>query len=163
MDHLLQTKPRAFRKINGIGGDATEMLANLDASMRVGRFDRAASLLRRLAEFYPFHSPEYLELNNRYLQAMVSHMIVTRQNELVWALQKWFEVDMPRGGVRPNATTYAVMIRMALRMLHGTKRDRTVRRYWEMAKSTGVEEVLALPILSELELGELSKVSSFLS
>jgi DNA-directed RNA polymerase len=147
--------------MKGFGGDETEMLANFDAAIKVGKFDRAATLLHRLAEYYPFHSSEYLELHNRYLKAMVSNMISTRQNNLVWPLQKWFEVDMPRGGIKPNAMTYAIMIRMALRMLHGSKRDRTVRRYWEMSKTMEIEEeVLALPILIELELGELSEAGT---
>lgn len=160
MDDFLETKPRVLRKIKGIGGDDEEMMANLDISLKVGRFDRAATLINRLGNHYPIGSPEYLALNNRYLDEMVTHMIVTRQNNLVLPIQRWFELDMPNGGVQPDARTYAIMIRMALRMLHGTKRDRSVRRYWEFAKKNSVEEeVLAVPVLSELELGELSEVS----
>ncbi|KAL2011140.1 hypothetical protein VTN00DRAFT_3858 [Thermoascus crustaceus] len=161
IDSLLTTKPRVLRKLKGIGGDVDEMMANLDMSLKVGRFDRAAALIQRLGKFYPFGSPEYLGLHNRYLEGMVSHMIMTRQDSLVLPLQRWFEVDMVAAGVKPDATTYANMIRMALRMLHGSKRDRTVRRYWEKAKQAEIEEeVLALPILSELELGELSEICS---
>lgn len=159
VDDALQTKPRVLRKVKGIGGDEDEMMANLDVSLKVGRFDRAASLVTRLGEYYPVGSPEYLALHNRYLEAMVSHMIVTRQHNMVLPLQRWFEVDMPAGGVQADATTFAIMIRMALRMFHGGKRDRSVRRYWEFAKKASVEEeVLAVPVLSELELGELSEV-----
>lgn len=90
---------------------------------------------------------------------MVSHMIITRQPEMVRPLQKWFELDMPGGGVKPDATTFAIMIRMALRMLHGPTRDRAVRRYWHLAKTDGLhEDLLGLEVLSDLELGELSKV-----
>ncbi|KAF9889551.1 DNA-directed RNA polymerase [Aspergillus nanangensis] len=157
----LQTKPRILRKVKGIGGDEDEMMANLDISLKVGRFDRAASLVTRLGEYYPVGSPEYLALHNRYLDALVSHMIVTRQHGMVLPLQRWFEVEMPNGGVTADATTFAIMIRMALRMFHGGKRDRAVRRYWEFAKTAAAEEeVLAVPVLSELELGELSEICS---
>lgn len=136
-------------------------MANLDVSLKIGRFDRATALIYRLGQFFPTGSPEYLDIHNRYLQAVISHMIFTRQNDMVLPVQRWFEVDMPKGGVTPDATTYASMIRMSLRMLHGPKRDRTVRRYWEMAKNAVIEEeVLAVPVLSELELGELSEVNS---
>ncbi|PLB51062.1 putative mitochondrial DNA-directed RNA polymerase [Aspergillus steynii IBT 23096] len=156
-----QTQPRSLRFIKGIGGDEEEMMANLDISLKVFQFDRAASLINRLSEFHPVGSNARLALHNRYLQAMVSHMIVTRQHSMILPLQRWFEVDMPNGGSQPNATTYAVMLRMALRMLHSGKRDRTVRRYWEFAKTAGVEEeVLAVPVLSELDLGELSEICS---
>ncbi|EAW14419.1 DNA-directed RNA polymerase [Aspergillus clavatus NRRL 1] len=161
MGDSLQTKPKVLRKVRGIGGDEDEMLANLDISLKVGRFDRAATLVNRLGQHYPIGSPEYLALHNRYLEKMVSHMIVTRQQSMVLPMQRWFELDMPNGGVKPDATTYAIMIRMALRMLHGSKRDRAVRRYWQFAKKDNVEEeVLAVPVLSELELGELSEICS---
>ncbi|KKK16628.1 hypothetical protein ARAM_000538 [Aspergillus rambellii] len=161
VNDVLQTKPKVLRKMRGIGGDEEEMMANLDISLKVSRFDRAASLINRLREYHPVGSPGYLVLHNRYLEAMVSHIILTREHDLVLQMQRWFEVDMPYGGVEPDATTFAIMIRMALRMFHGSKRDRSVRRYWAFAKNAGVEEeVLAVPILSELELGELSEICS---
>lgn len=160
MDDFVQTKPKILKKVKGIGGDEEEMMANLDISLKVGRFDRAATLINRLGNYYPIGSPEYLAIHNRYLEEMVTHMIVTRQHNMVLPMQRWFELDMPNGGVKADENTYAIMIRMALRMLHGSKRDRAVRRYWEFAKRDGIEEdVLAVPILSELELGELSEVS----
>ncbi|CAK42532.1 hypothetical protein CBS115989_8697 [Aspergillus niger] len=161
VDDALQTKPKVLRRVKGLGGDEEEMLANFDLSLRLHRYDRAAILLSRLRGCYPPASPKYLALHNRYLEGMVSQMILTRQHNLVLPMQKFFEVDLPASGVVPDATTYAVMIRMALRMFHGTKRDRAVRRYWEFAKNASLEEeVLAAPVLSELEVGELSEICS---
>ncbi|KAJ5488794.1 hypothetical protein N7539_003684 [Penicillium diatomitis] len=154
-----QTQPKILRKIRGIGGDEDEMLANFNMSLRVGRFDRAAALISRLKTYYAVDSAEFLALHNHYLKAMVAHMIYTRQSDMVLPLQKWFEVDMPAGGVNPDATTFAVMIRMSLRMLHGSKRDRSVRRYWGLAKNAGLhEDMLASEVLTDLDLGELSKI-----
>ncbi|KAJ5654225.1 hypothetical protein N7490_001228 [Penicillium lividum] len=156
-----QTHLKTFRKIRGIGGDPEEMMANFDMSLKVGRFDRAAALISRLGSVYPRDSPEWVALHNRYLKDMVSHMIASRQDDMIWPVQKWFEVDMPAGRVQPNATTFATMIRMALRMLHGSKRDRTVRRYWELAKKVDLhEDLLAEEVLTDLDLGELSKICS---
>lgn len=135
------------------------MMANMDISLKVGRFDRAASLINRLGQFHAIGSPEYLAIHNRFLEAMVLHMIVTRQHQMVPSLQRWFDVDMPSGGVKPDDTTFAIMLKMCLRMLDGPKRDREVRRYWELIKTEDMEEdVLVNPILGELELGELSEV-----
>lgn len=159
MPEFLQTKPKVVRKSKGIGGDEEEMMANLDVSLKVGRFDRAASLINRLGQFHPIGSPEYLAIHNRFLEAMVSHMIVTRQHTMVPSLQRWFEFDMPNGGVQPDANTLAIMLRMALRMVHGPRRDREVRKYWDLVKQKGVEEeVLVHRSLGELELRELSEV-----
>ncbi|KAJ6102368.1 hypothetical protein N7486_004795 [Penicillium sp. IBT 16267x] len=161
VNEVPQTHLKTFRKIRGIGGDTEEMMANFDMSLKVGRFDRAAALISRLSSTYAPDSPEFLALHNRYLKDMVAHMIMSRQNDMIWPVQKWFEVDMPAGGVRPDATTFAAMIRMALRMLHGSKRDRTVRRYWELAKKVDLhEDLLAVEVLTDLDLGELSKICS---
>lgn len=161
LDDLPQTKQRILRKINGIGGDASEMLANFDVSLKVGKFERAATLLQRLSQFYSRGSQEYLELHNKYLQAMVTHMVTLRLTDLTRPLQRWFEVKLPQAGVQPDATTFASMLRMALRMLHGSKRDRTVRRYWEMVKAADLEEeVLSLTVLTDTEIGQLSEVST---
>lgn len=159
LSDYLETKPRIFRRVKGIGGDEEDMMANLDISLRVGRFDRAVSLINRLGHFHAVGSPEYLAIHNRFLKAMVMHMIVTRQHAMVPTLQRWFEVDMPGGNVRPDATTMALMLKMCLRMLDGPKRNRQVRKYWEMVKDEGCEEdVLSQLILGEQELGELSEV-----
>ncbi|WEW57393.1 DNA-directed RNA polymerase [Emydomyces testavorans] len=158
----LATRPKTVRREKSIGGDANEMLANLDVSLTVGMFDRAALLVRRLSTLYLPGSPEILELHNKYIRMMVSHMILNRRPGMVWAAQRWFEVDMQQlAKVEPDATTFALMLRMALRILLGPRRDRTVRRYWALAKKANVEEdVLGLPILSEADLGLLSEICS---
>jgi DNA-directed RNA polymerase len=67
---------------------------------------------------------------------------------------------MPAGGVTPNEETFAIMLHMAIRMLHGTKRERTVRRYWELAQKAGLEEeIVGLEVLEDSDVGELSRVS----
>ncbi|KAJ5165896.1 hypothetical protein N7492_006192 [Penicillium capsulatum] len=159
LDDTPQTKPIYIRKVRGIGGDQDELMANFDMSLKVGKIHRAAALVKRLGSFYPPDSPEYLSFHNRYLLAVVSQAIITRQQDMVFPIQKWFEVDIPAAGVQPDATTLAGMIRLSLRMLHGSKRDRCVRRYWELAKNANLhEDVLAVEVLTDLDLGELSRI-----
>ncbi|KAJ5246412.1 hypothetical protein N7468_001395 [Penicillium chermesinum] len=154
LNELPEAQPKIFRKVRGVGGDEEEMKANFEMSLKVGRFDRAAALMDRLSSFYPFDSPEYVAFHNRYLKEMVSYMIAKSEQNMVAPLQKWFEVDMPSVGMRPDAVTYAVMTRMALRMLHGAQRDRAVRRYWELAKKSGLhEDLLAVEVLTDQDLG----------
>lgn len=161
IDHSLMTRPKSHRRYNGIGGDVAEMEADLHVSLSIGKFDRASKLIQRLSPKYKENPEAFLELHNRFLEALVSRVVLTRNTRMLWPIQKWFEVDMHHGGAKPDATSYALMIRMSLRLLHGSRRDRTVRRYWSLAKEGGIEEeVLGVPILSELELGELSEVCS---
>ncbi|KAL4806280.1 hypothetical protein BDV18DRAFT_139120 [Aspergillus unguis] len=158
----VQTKPKVFKKIRGIGGDEEEMMVNLDLCLRHAQFERASNLINKLREFHPIGSESYRDMHNQLLQAMVSHAISTNDFSLTQQVQRWFEVDMPWGGVQPDATTFAIMIKMSLRIYYGGKRDRAVRRYWQRAKQAQVEEdVLADPVLTDRELGELSEICSW--
>lgn len=140
-----------------------EMETDLEVSLSIGMFDRAAAVVQRLSPSFKTDPERFLELHNKFLRSVVSHVVVSRNTDMVWPLQKWFEVDMQHGGVKPDATSYALMIKMALRLLHGSRRDRTVRRYWSCAKEGEIEEeVLGVPILSEMELGEISEVCSII-
>ena len=157
-DNLI-SRPKAIRRQKGIGGDIEEMHANLDVSLAVGMFDRAAQLVRRLSSLYPHGSPEVLDLHNKYIQMMVSHMIINRRSHMVFQVLRWFEVDMKRNGVQPDSTTYGLLLKMSLRMLHGSKRQRTVDRYWRSIREAEMEEaVVRVPVLSEADLGLLSEV-----
>ncbi|KAL4903779.1 hypothetical protein BDW74DRAFT_155424 [Aspergillus multicolor] len=161
INESLVTRPKVMRIINGVGGEHDDMVTNLDISLRVGQFQRANTLINRLREFYPVGSQEYLDMHNRLLMGMVTDAIRTGDVLRARQMQRWFEVDMPYGDVVPDATTIAIMIRMALRLFYGAKRDRAVRRYWQIAKDKGFEEdVLAMPVLTDRELGELSEVCS---
>jgi len=75
-------------------------------------------------------------------------------------INDWVEVVMTKAGVRPDAHTFALKLKVALYSLHGSKRDRTVQRYWAMTKHYGLEsEVCSLrDILTERDLGTLSEI-----
>ncbi|KAK2763279.1 DNA-directed RNA polymerase [Arachnomyces sp. PD_36] len=159
IDHSLMTRPKTYKRSGGVGGDELEMESDLDMSLSIGRFDRAMQLLKRLGPKNREDPERSLELHNKFLRAAVSHAITHRSTNMVWPIQKWFEVDMQHNCAHVDAVSYALMIRMTLRLLHGSRRDRTVRRYWSLAKDKEIEEdVLGVPILSELELGELSEI-----
>lgn len=135
------------------------MLANIDVSLSAAMFKRSEILIHRVAKLIGYGTPEVLDLHNKYLRSMISHMIVHRRYGMVWWAQKWFEVDMKYAFAEPDAITYALLIKMALRMLFENKQKRTVMRYWNLAKDAEIEEeVLGLPILSEADLGLLSEV-----
>ncbi|EER38490.1 mitochondrial DNA-directed RNA polymerase [Histoplasma capsulatum H143] len=158
---FLISRPPSVRRSNGIGGELSEMLANLDVSLSAAMFRRSEILIHRVAKLIGYGTPEVLDLHNKYLRSMISHMIVHRRYGMVWWAQKWFEVDMKYAFAEPDAITYALMIKMALRMLFENKQKRTVRRYWNLAKDAEIEEeVLGLPILSEADLGLLSEICS---
>lgn len=138
------------------------MLANLDVCLASAMFDRAGEIVHRIGRLYPPGALEMQDIHNKYLHHLVSHMIYSRNRDLVAHAQKWFEVDLKTEDVAPDAITYAWMLKMSLRFVHGMRGDRCVRRYWDLCKDDGIEEdVLTVPILSESELGILSQVSTW--
>jgi DNA-directed RNA polymerase len=90
---------------------------------------------------------------------MAAYMFRNSRPGMIFAAQRWFEVDLRTSGVDPDATTYALMVKMSLSMLHGSRRRRTVDRYWRMVTANEMEEaVLTVPVLSDADLGLLAEV-----
>jgi len=152
---------RRYNVRKGSGGDLAEIHLTLDACLRVERLERAATLVRRLATIYDAESKGLLDCHNQYIRASVGYAIKTRNSETYKSVQKWFEVEMRSKGVRPDATTYALLVKGALLFLRGPKVERTVRRYMELAADAGDEvqlEVLSLPILSDSDIYRITEV-----
>lgn len=139
-----------------------------DTCIRVGQFERAKTLLKRLAKIITHDPVELLQLHNELLAGATKDLILKRDQSGLFPLQKWFEVELKANGCSPDEISYALMIKLSLRLLHGPRRDRTVRRYWDLARLADLhEDVLQAPspvgtghVLSDQELGELSEVRS---
>lgn len=155
----LATAPRKFRAFRGISGDLEELHLTLDACLRVGNLQRGAALVQRLRNIYTPDSPELLEAQNQYLMANVEQIIRHKDQDLLKALQKWFEIEIRSREIEPNATTYALLLKASLQVSQRAKMERTVRRYMELAQHAQLrDEALSLPLLTEAELGLISQV-----
>jgi DNA-directed RNA polymerase len=143
-----------------INGDSSEVETTLDACLQVQRWDRAFALLKQLVHIYRPGSPDLLPPYNRCLEAMVVDMLLSKSRTNVDRINQWVEVDMADAGIGPDARTYALKIKVALATLVGSKRDRTVRRYWEKAKEQDAQfEVAGLrDILTDSDLGKLNEI-----
>lgn len=138
-----------------------EVEATLDACLQIHRWDRATAVLAQLRVIYQGNTQQLQRVYNKVLEAMVFDHIWNRSSDNVSTINSWVEKTMSRAGVPPNAQTYALKIKAAISTLQGRQRDRTVRRYWEMAKERSVDgEVASLrEILSDNDLGKLSEIS----
>lgn len=144
-----------------IGGNKFELQATYDACLQVGQFSRARALAHRLGELYLPNSPILVAIFNQYLRRVTSDLTLGQRTDVVESVEGWIENDMKKAGVRADSTTYALMIKAALHSLSGSKRDRTVRRYWNIVKELELEsEVAGLHnILTDYDLGTISEVS----
>jgi len=149
------------RKHAYIRGNVWEVETTLDACLQIHRWDRALAILEQLRSVYDGRESELQRLYNNVLEAMVIDHIWNNSSENIVTINKWVERYMQKAGVAPNAQTFALKIKAAMATLSGNRRDRTVRRYWDMAKEHGVNwEVASLrEILSDNDLGKLSEIS----
>ncbi|KAL9106940.1 MAG: hypothetical protein Q9227_008063, partial [Pyrenula ochraceoflavens] len=151
---------RKYGAAREIGGDEHEIYCTFDACLQVQRYERARALAHRLSELLPENSPEIRQVFNRYLGTLVSDMIRSNKLSNMEQVNTWIEVDMKKAVLDPDATTFAYMIKAAIHSLSGSKRDRTVRRYWNIVKQRGEEsEVASLQsILTDQDLGLISQI-----
>lgn len=153
-----------LKRVRGVGGSLEELMARFHILIQTRDIEKAAQVLDRMSVAFARGDPRFLDLHNQYIEAVVADMIENKRAEdtlkKALSLQTWFEVKLPRGFLKPDARTMAIMLRMTLRIFHGSRRDRTVRRYWNMVKQNEFElEVLSMPdLLTERDLGEISQV-----
>ncbi|KAL6719165.1 DNA-directed RNA polymerase [Lecanora helva] len=136
----LTTQPVRFRTTrDAISGDLNEIHQTLHACLQVGRLERAATLVRRLNEIYKPDAPGLLAAHNDYITELSHRIVQKRDQRLLEHLQRWFQIDLVDNRVEPDETTYAMMIRASSQRLD-SKKDRTVRRYLNLAQEAGLSD-----------------------
>lgn len=111
-------------------------------------------------------SAELLHAHTAYLEeslkALALHGRGEKGQKILEAMQRWFEVEVHNKGVYYDAKMLVVLIRGAIRALSGSKRDRTIRRYADMARELGeesYEEVLESEDYDDNEFTILGRVT----
>ena len=133
----LTTHVKNFRAKDSMTGDLNELHQNLQACLQVGRLERAAALLRRLNQIYNPDAAGLLAAHSEYVRELTNKIVQTKDQQLLEDLQRWFEVDLKHVGVIPDAEIYAQMMR-ASSQSPGASRERTMRRYQNMADEAGL-------------------------
>jgi DNA-directed RNA polymerase len=145
-------------KIDGIGGDTTELHQNLHACLSVGRYKRAAAIVRRLADLFNPTTPELVEAHNVYLRGLTNALAHGRIDgyDAMKKIRYWFEVEMRAKGVAVNGATYAIICKAAMVGLPRDAQVRTIRRYLHFAEQDSLlEDTIASGELTEEEYGLL--------
>ena len=141
-------------KVDGIGGDTTELHQNLHACLSVGRYKRAEAIVRRLADLFNPTTPELVEAHNVFIRGLTDGLAAGRVNGLrtMKQIRYWFEVEMRAKGVAVNGNTYAIICRAAMIGLPRDAQVRTIRRYLHFAEEDGLlEDTIASGELSDEE------------
>ena len=133
----LSAYPKKFRvSKDAISGDINEIHQTLHACLQVGRFERAAALVRRLNQIYKPDAPGLLVAHKDYIGELTHRIVRNMDQYLLQHLHKWFQVDLKKVGIEPDDAIYGMMIRASLQA-SDVKKDRTVRRYVRLAREAG--------------------------
>ncbi|KAL8846800.1 MAG: hypothetical protein Q9221_008128 [Calogaya cf. arnoldii] len=160
----LTTRPPRFRSVDAITGEVGDLVMTMRACLHVGRFERAATLMRRLNAIYKPDSPALLAAHNDYIREIAWKIVSTRDQRLLNNLQTWFEVDLRARGVVPNATTYAFMVQAVLQDVSRTRSGRSTRRYFHLAEEQGLRDELMnvlLMVLNDQDVGVVTTFTTF--
>jgi DNA-directed RNA polymerase len=125
----------------GIGGDPVELHQNLHACLRVGRMDRATTILERLVTLYNPSAVEVIEAHNIFLQAMFELAEQSPSPATMSDIEEWYDTHMVRQAIEPTAETFVTLLRASMIFLEGPERDHSIRKYLHMAQQCGNDVV----------------------
>ncbi|KAL9009782.1 MAG: hypothetical protein Q9173_005218 [Seirophora scorigena] len=159
----LTTRPPRFKSFDAISGEVDSIVSTMKACLHVGRFERAAALMRRLNAIYQPNAPTLLAAHNDYIRECAWKIASSTNQDLLKDLQKWFEVDLRGRGTIPDVTTYAFMIQATLHDASASRSNRSVRRYLHLAEEAGLRDDLMnalLSVLNEQDFGRVTRIST---
>lgn len=136
-----------------MSGSVKDLLAHLHTALGVGRRDRAEDVVQRLGEQKDVRQVELIYAHSVYLQSLLQSVMLEGRDSpqsqvLLKDMQRWFEVEIRNKGIEPDASLLIPVMRAAIRALDGPRRERTIRRYAEMAKEMG-QDMMDDVLLSE--------------
>ncbi|WPH04631.1 Hypothetical protein R9X50_00752400 [Acrodontium crateriforme] len=152
IDTTMEKAPEMIRLAGGVRGSTLELLQHLHTCLRVGRIDRAESIIRRLADKTSPTSPEMQHAHTLFLQEMLnkvnSSLINSEESQATFKeMQKWFEVEVRGKGTQPDSAMLVVMVRASITAA-GNSLDRSIKRYADIARSVS-EDALDDVLYSE--------------
>ena len=155
--------PKQKSNRNAIPGDIDEMLPIFEACLQVGKLDRAALVLKRLAKnevgLRVTVGIEIIELHNQYLQAMVEQLQTRPVPGAAEQLHKWYELEIRGSNIDQTPETIAYMLKASLLTAHGSRLERLIDRYMGMAPGdTGLAVLYMTGILNDQDRAKITDV-----
>ncbi|KAK3502829.1 hypothetical protein B0T13DRAFT_494099 [Neurospora crassa] len=156
------TKVYAKQRVNyhGIPGDVNEMFLVFEACLQVGRLERAAQVLKRLANLDVVPPADYLDLFNQYLDAKVSQLLQEPDVDKADDIHKSFETMVSDGRELPvGGETVALLLKASLTSTDPETMQRYVTRYLSLLPTqTALETVFNTEILTYEELTKVAEL-----
>lgn len=142
----------------GIGGNATDLLQNVHTSLRVNRFDRAETIIKRLADHPDATATELVHAHGIYLAARLQELSASPGKERNWqAMEEWFNTEILEKKVLVGQPSFLVMVRAAMSALEGPERVQAVQDLIEISGNSS-QTFLDSPELDDQEFVTLQAI-----
>ncbi|RDA93957.1 hypothetical protein CP533_5037 [Ophiocordyceps camponoti-saundersi (nom. inval.)] len=152
---------RSATRINrsGIPGSTDDMLALFDACISVGKLERAALVIKRFYTMGLLSAEERILLNNKYLRASLDQIRHKPSKKLVEGLHKWYELQIRDKRLPQTAETVACMLKASLLSEDGSRLERLIKRYMDMAPGEAGLRVLNMSeILNDHDIAVITEI-----
>ncbi|RCI09492.1 hypothetical protein L249_3960 [Ophiocordyceps polyrhachis-furcata BCC 54312] len=152
---------RSMTRINpsGIPGNIDDMLSLFHACISVGKLERAALVIKRCYVMGILSPEERILLNNKYLRASLDHIRHRPGKKQAEGLHKWYELQIRSKRLPQTAETVACMLKASLLSEEGSRLERLVKRYMDMAPGEAGLRVLNMSeILNDRDLAVITDI-----
>lgn len=157
---LLATAPERMRMKNGISGEPLDILATLEACLKMGRIDRAALIIERSSDFLKLSADEAGRLHTEFLRASLISALKNANEKEADAMHKWYEKHIRPKEVTTFPETIALLVKAALQIKSKARRTRLVQRYMDMIPGETAMEVLSCDhILTPEDLETINEIA----
>ncbi|RDA89345.1 hypothetical protein CP532_6110 [Ophiocordyceps camponoti-leonardi (nom. inval.)] len=152
---------RSTTRINpsGIPGNIDDMLSLFHACISVGKLERAALVIKRCYVIGTLSPEEQILLNNKYLRASLDQIRHKPGKKQAEGLHKWYELQIRNKRLPQTAETVACMLKASLLSEEGSRLERLVKRYMDMAPGEAGLRVLNMSeILNDRDLAVITEI-----
>ncbi|KAF2838721.1 DNA/RNA polymerase [Patellaria atrata CBS 101060] len=157
-DSIVAGSP-SLRLKKSVGGDSVELHQNLYACLRVGRWDRATIILRRIGDLYAPNAPELISAHNSLFSAMGDALRSQRFGTTFSNIQDHFD-ELLASAIPADITTYTHVLRACL-AVDEPKKERLVRQYMHALQMEGNGMYEALMTANTWSLAEWESLVKF--
>lgn len=135
-------------------------LATFEACVRVERLARAQSLLLQLSSELPHDSPQLLNAHNLFLEGLIKRLRANEGSDMTLVFRWFDEKVVGKFGIKPNSTTFALLLSATLSVKDKTLAQKTAQFYMNMWVEEGhsEEKIFSNPHLTREDVEAVRKV-----
>lgn len=156
---LKEKKRGHMRLSNAIRGEADEIIAILEACLKMGRIERAALIIKRSEYFLELGPDAAGRLHTEFLRASLIQALATPDKKATDKMHLWYEKQVRPKDITTFSETIAILLKASLQDPSKTRRKLLVDRYMAMIPGESALEAFSFDdVLSAEDLTTINEV-----